>query len=205
VGAGRGLASPGGGSEHVVAGGGERAQEGGQVGHAPDREVLQPALGHAVGGLAGQGGGRMRGYHDVGYAEVGGGTGDGAEVVGVADAIEHDERRAPSGPAGDDLGRGRGQRGRGDDADDAAVVQGAGDLFQLGGRDAAIDLLGGGEGLAQRAEAAAVGHVEEEPLERAGVAGEARLHGGGAAEYEFVGLGAHAESSPTRVNSSRSW
>ena len=71
---------------------------------------------------------------------------------------------------------------------DAAVVHGAGYFLQFGGEDAAVDFFRGGEGLADGAELAAGGLVEEEALDGAGVAGEAGLDGGESAEDEFVGV-----------------
>src|SRR5690606_34896492 len=91
-GSGLGVAAAGGRADDVVAGVGERAEQRGQVGRAPDAHEFHAALGHAVGGVVGQGGVGVRRDDDVGDAEEGGGAHDGAEVVGVADAIEHDQR-----------------------------------------------------------------------------------------------------------------
>src|SRR5690606_25809488 len=130
-GSGLGVAAAGGRADDVVAGVGERAEQRGQVGRAPDAHEFHAALGHAVGGVVGQGGVGVRRDDDVGDAEEGGGAHDGAEVVGVADAIEHDQRGAARGPAGDVARGGRGEAGGLDDGDDAAVVERAGDLGEF--------------------------------------------------------------------------
>ena len=110
---------------------------------------------------------------------------DRAEVVRVADTIEHQHGRPRLRPSADVLRRRRAQRRHLHDRHNAAVMNRARDFLQLHRRDAAVNFFGCREYLAHGADFSARRFVKKESQNRSGVALKPRLHRREAADFEF--------------------
>src|ERR1035437_51573 len=115
--------------------------EGGRPGHAPTSTMLKPAPGPAMRRVVRPRRSGVVRNHEARHAEKGRRARDRAQVVGVANAVQDERRLAPAGPRAEVLRRWRAQRGRRHDRDNAAVMNGTGDLLELGRLDAAINFL----------------------------------------------------------------
>ena len=138
--------------------------------------MFHAALGDAVGCFPGQRLFRMLWNYDLADSKERRGAHDGAEVVGIGNAVEQQQRRAHLRPGAHVLPPRRPQYPRLDHRDDPAVVNRAGDFFQLHGFDAAVDFPRRGERLADHADPPPGRIIEVKPFNRARIPRKQRLY-----------------------------